>query len=312
MASDKPAAPAARQPNRVDRAALISFAGLMGCLIWGYWATFGVLSDRWAQDPQYSHGWLVPFFAGVVLWMRRDKFPGTTATSRGWGLGLLIAGGALRVAGAVLYYQSLDFLSLIPMVAGITLLCFGWPVLRWSLPAILFLGFMLPWPYTLENVLREPLRGVGTVASTYVMQTVGLPAYREGYTIVTDSGKIGVAEACSGLRMMTIFFALSTAVAMLSQRVWWEKLLIVVSAVPIALIANIARITVTGILHETVNSDVANMVFHDLAGWLMMPFGLALLGVELWLLSRLIIVEQETPLAPMGMPGLGSRTRARA
>jgi exosortase len=218
----------------------------------------------------------------------------------------------LRLASAVFYFQSLDFLSLIPMVAGATLLCFGWPVLRWSLPAILFLAFMLPLPFTVENALREPLRGVGTVASTYVMQTVGLAAYREGYTIVTDSGRIGVAEACSGLRMMMIFFALSTAVAMLSQRVWWEKLVIVVSAVPIALIANVARITVTGILHETVNGEVANLVFHDLAGWLMMPFGLALLGVELWLLSRLIIVEQEAPLAPMGMPNLGPRTPSRA
>jgi exosortase len=311
MASEKPSA-AARQPNRFDRAALLSFAGLAACLVWGYWATFGVLSDRWAQDPQYSHGWLVPFFAGVVLWMRRERFPGTSSAARMWGLGLLVVGGALRVASAVFYYQTLDFLSLIPMVAGVTLLCFGWPALRWSLPAILFLGFMFPLPYTIENALREPLRGAGTVASTYVMQTVGLPAYREGYTIVTDRGKIGVAEACSGLRMMMIFFALSTAVAMLSQRVWWEKLLIVVSAVPIALIANIARITVTGILHETVSGEVADVVFHDLAGWLMMPFGLALLGVELWLLSRLIIVEQEIPLAPMGMPVLGPRARPRA
>src|SRR5260370_17049868 len=208
MASDKPAAAAGRQPPRVERVGLVSFAVLTACLMWGYWATFGVLSERWAQDPQYSHGWLVPFFAGVVLWMRRDHFPGTSSAARMWGLALLIVGGGLRVAGAVLYYQSLDFLSLIPMVAGVALLCFGWPVLRWSLPAILFLAFMLPLPFTVENALREPLRGVGTVASTYVIHTVRLPAYREGYTIVTDSGHIGVAEACSGPRMMTIFFGL--------------------------------------------------------------------------------------------------------
>jgi exosortase len=309
MATDKPAA-AARNHNRLDRTAVISLACLAVCLLWGYWSMIGGLSDRWAQDPQYSHGWLVPFFAGLVLWMRRESFPGVGTEHRIWGLSLLILGGALRIAGAVFYYQSLDFISLIPMVAGVTLLCLGWPVLRWALPAILFLAFMLPLPFTVENALREPLRGIGTVASTYVMQTVGLPAYREGYTIVTDSGKIGVVEACSGLRMMMIFFALSTAVAMLSQRVWWEKLLIVVSAVPIALIANVARITVTGILHETVSSKAADMVFHDLAGWLMMPFGLALLGAELWLLSRLIIVEQESPLAPLGVPGLGPRARA--
>src|SRR5947207_823270 len=93
MASDKPATAAGRQPHRVDRVGLFSLAGLAACLLWGYWATFGVLADRWAQDPQYSHGWLVPFFAGVVLWMRRDTFPGTSSTARVWGLALLIVGG---------------------------------------------------------------------------------------------------------------------------------------------------------------------------------------------------------------------------
>ncbi len=111
------------------------------------------------------------------------------------------------------------------MVAGLTLLCFGAKVLLWSLPAILFLGFMIPLPYTIETALREPLRGAGTIASTYVMQTMGLAAFREGdgYTIVTDHGRIGVVEACSGMRMLMIFFALSTAVAMLSERPRWRS-----------------------------------------------------------------------------------------
>ncbi len=284
------------------RGAVLSFAGLFLTLIWGYWSTLEVMAEKWAHDPQYSHGWLVPLFAVAVLWMRRETFPPTGLTASPWGLALLALGIGVRLIATFFYFEWFDFLSIIPVVAGVTLLCFGWPVLKWSMPAILFLGFMIPLPYTIETALRGPLRSLGTVVSTYVMQTVGLAAFPEGYTIVTDSGRIGVAEACSGLRMLMIFFALATAVAMLSDKALWEKLLIVVSAVPIALIANVTRITVTGILHETVGGEIADLVFHDLAGWLMMPFGLALLGTELWLLSRLFIVEQEVPLAPLGMP----------
>jgi exosortase len=149
---------------------------------------------------------------------------------------------------------------------------------------------------------------MGTISSTYVMQTLGMRVYSEGNVIVMDSHSIGVAEACSGLRMLVIFFALSTAVAMISQRAWWERLLVVLSAVPIALIANITRITVTGILFQVAGAEIAEKVFHDLAGWLMMPFGLALLGIESWILSRLFIQEDEVPLPPVtgfGLPAGG-------
>lgn len=303
MANERVAEPTPKFSWPQVRGPVLTFGAFMAALLWSYWSTLLVMAEKWQHDPQYSHGWLVPAFAGYLLWMRREHFPGVTRSAGFWGLVLMIASAAVRLAAAFFYYEWFDFLSLIPSIMGLVLLCFGWPVLRWSLPAVLFLTFMVPLPYSIETAMRGPLQKIGTIASTYVMQTVGLPAFREGNTIVVNETKIGVVEACSGLRMLMIFFALATAVAMLSKKALWEKLLIVASAVPIAIIANVARITVTGILHETAGHDLANLVFHDLAGWLMMPFGLLLLWAELKLLSNLFIIEQEVPLAPL--PGLG-------
>ena len=83
---------------------------------------------------------------------------------------------------------------------------------------------------------------------------------------------------------------------MISRRPLWERLIVFVSGVPIAIASNVARISVTGILFASQQSELARVVFHDLAGWLMMPFAFALLCAELWLLSRLIIIEDKVPL----------------
>ncbi len=108
--------------------------------------------------------------------------------------------------------------------------------------------------------------------------------------IVINESRIGVVEACNGLGMLLLFFALAAAVAVLARnRHWAERLLIVATAAPVAVLANVARITVTAFLHEFVSAHWADVVFHDLAGWLMMPFALGLLYLELYVLSKLFV-----------------------
>src|SRR5439155_6315654 len=118
-----------------------------------------------------------------------------------------------------------------------------------------------------------------------------------------NEGALNVEEACSGLRMLMVFFALSTAVALLMRKPLWERLVVCASAIPIALVTNLLRITATGLLHETAGKEVADAVFHDLAGWLMMPVALALLGLELKLLGRLLVVPPAAaPTLAGGLP----------
>lgn len=291
------------EPDKTDeqsqdfpKSFLITLAAVGVTLVWAYWTTLAQLSTRWGADPQYSHGYLVPLFAFGLLWMRRSDFDARKLRANWWGLLLLLAGVALRMAGAYFYFDWIDAVSLMPVIAGVCLLLGGAAFLVWTLPAIAFLFFMIPLPYSLEVLLQQPLRQIGTVSSVYIMQTIGLPALGEGNVIVLGEHRLGVAEACSGLRMLMIFFALTTAVAVISPRPLWERALIVVSAVPIALVTNIIRISVTGSLMYMNYSELANLVFHDLAGWLMMPFALLLLWLELWFLSHIVIVEDDQPM----------------
>jgi exosortase len=298
----------------------VLLCGLAALSAWAYWPTWEVMAHKWVHDPQYSHGYLVPLFALVLLWLRRDQAKSLAAQTNWWGVPLVLLGVAARIAGAYLYFDWLDAFSLLPCLAGLAVLLGGWPALRWAWPSIAFLVFMIPLPFRVETALAHPLQRVATIASTYVMQTIGLPAVDEGNTIILKEGRIGIVEACSGLSMMLIFFALSTAVAIVARRPWPDRIIVVLSAVPIAVASNVARITTTGLAQEWFGKEVAHKIFHDWAGWLMMPFAVALLGVELWVLSRLLVVIPErkpmSPFAagqpaPAAPPSKGGRKRKK-
>jgi exosortase len=276
---------------------LLAAGGLATCLLWVYWPTVITLAEAWGSNAQYSHGYLVPLFALFLLWSRRDQLQAEPLRPNWWGLALLAGGLALRFAGIYTFLDWLTAVSLLPCLAGLGVLVGGWPVLRWAWPALAFLIFMVPFPFRVEIALAHPLQRIATKASTFSLQTLGFAAFAEGNVIRLGQIRIGVVEACSGLSMLLIFFALSTAVVLLIKRPLLDKAVIFLSAIPIALVCNILRITVTGILHKTAGSELANLVFHDLAGWLMMPLALGLLWVELRLLAWVLIVPATQPEA---------------
>src|SRR5262249_46126475 len=179
---------------------------------------------------------------------------------------------------------------------GVAALLGGRPALRWSWPAVAFLFFMIPLPYQVEIALGAPLQRLATIGSAFMLQVLGQPAVPEGNTIMLNDVQLGIVEACSGLRMLVTFFAFSTGVAILIRKPWLERMCIVLSAIPIALVTNIIRITATGIMYQT-NPEFAHRFFHDLAGWFMMPICLAFLGAELWIMNRLIV--EARPTRPM-------------
>jgi exosortase len=285
--------------------------GLGASLLWASWPTWGTMAERWSTDPRYAHGYLVPAFALVLLWLRRDRLAGAEPRPSWWGLPLIAVGAALQLAGAYFFYRWFEAVAILPALAGLCVLLGGRVALRWAWPAIGFLVFMLPLPYRLEMALGLPLQRIATLASTYALQTLGFPAVAEGNVIQLDRGPIGVIEACNGLGMLFTFFAMSTGVALVIRRPWLDRLVVIASAVPIALVANVTRITVTGMLHELVGSETANIVFHDLAGWLMMPLALGLLTLELDLLARLL--EAPDPeAAPVPIAAVGREAPRRA
>lgn len=280
------------RPTATAAAAALALA-VAAALLWAYWPTLRALEWRWSHDPRYSHGYLVPAFSLFLLWHRRGRLAGPSRPLGWTGLALVAAGSLLRPVPARLYYnwggdrllQWAEVASLLACLAGLAALVGGRSALRWAAPSLGFLVLMVPLPTRIEEAVGDPLRQLAAAASTYALQTLGVTAVRQGTVILLDDTRVGVAEACNGLGMLYMFLAYSVAAALLVRGPGWVRVAIVASSLPIALAANLARITITGLLHAYVGGRYADTFYHDLAGWLMMPLALAAFFAELRLLS---------------------------
>ena len=282
------------------RAPALFGAGLLLALAWSYWPTLAALEERWRSDPQYSHGFLVPAFALLVLWRRRQSAPADLRPSW-WGAAGLAAAAALRLAGGYFYFDWFEGLSLLLSLAAVAVLVGGLRLGRWLAPGLVVLLFLFPLPFQAGTALGGPLRQLATLVGTYALQTLGFAAVAEGNVIVVGDLRIGVAEACSGLGMLWAFFALSTTAALVIRRPPWERLVVFASAAPIGVLMNLVRITATAYVFCTLGAAAAHTFFHDLAGWLMMPLAFAALWLELAVLRRLFVAAPPGP-APLTPP----------
>jgi exosortase len=360
------------QKERADRFPLLVLGGLTVVLLWSYWNALTEAAVYW-QGPQYSHGFLIPLFTVLLLWLRRQNSPDAPlienarekkvlitsgvllAVSAGiywalpsagplmrqvlspiafassavivglgatvfwtetqpqaevpvkqhwWGVALLSFGLAARLICAHVGLDIPDMYTFVPSLLGLLLLAGGWRLFRWAGPAVAFLIFMFPLPWSVERTLLTPLQTLACNLSTFSLQTLGVEAYNGGGNRISIEGvatPLGVVDQCSGLRMATIFLALSVALVMIAKRSWWENLVILASAIPIALAVNVMRITVTGVLYLVASSELAEKVFHDWAGYMMPVVAFGLLWLELVILSHLFYeVDDEVPVPLWG------------
>ena len=275
------------------RALALQLAALAAVLGWAYWPTLMVFGDKWVNDPQYSHGLLVPLFSGFLVYRAWKSQSLELRPMPVLGCTLLAAILAIRAAaGSLLFYQ-LDAASLLLAVAGAVIAFGGLPLLKRTWPAIAFLVFMIPLPYELERNVGAPMKTAATISSTFLLQTLGLPALRDGNLILIDEVRLGVVDACSGLKMMMTFAAFSVGAVILMQRSRFEKLMILLGIAPIAVASNVLRITVTGVTYATLTDEATRERLHDFYGYAMMLVGLALLALELWALKKLVVEESE-------------------
>jgi len=346
---------------------LVLVAGIQ-VLLWAHWNSLVFTAIGW-DNPKYSHGYLVPMFAAVLMWLWRDESqpivkPVAIAGAVLLGIGLVLCavpfvadnvemslgnaigksvpeaiGVGLGVAGAFLLIQPrIDFanvpmrdrwigfgvlmaaeglriyatynamitpelFSFIPALAGVFIMAGGLATMRWAGWALLFLVFMLPLPGVLDKHLSANLRSVATRSSNFLLQTIGIQSHYSGNDIFVgpEESKLGVEDACSGLRMLTIFGALCFAVALLCGRPLWQRIVVMLSWIPIALMVNIVRITLTGVFYVIFpgNHEDLQHFFHNMWGWVMMPMALGLLLVEFKILTHLVIEDDEIDAPPM-------------
>lgn len=262
---------------------------LSGAFAWSYWPDFISTAKVWASDPDYSHGYLVGPLALLFLWVRRDRFALGTRRPAWEGLALIGFAILVRYLADRYYLYEIAAWSSVPWLVGACLLVGGWPFCRWVLPSAFFLFFAMKLPLRLETALSIPLRRIATESSCWLLQTVGLPAFPEGNTIAIGDQRLEVAEACAGLRMSLGIMALAYAFILLTRQPRWQKVVLALGAIPVAVLANCLRITVTGFLYQTTSNEAAEVFLHDIAGWAMIPVAAGMFALLLWLLERMTL-----------------------
>jgi exosortase len=267
--------------------------------LWSYWPTISDLWNIWQQSDEYSSGLLVPFLVVYILWLRRHNITQCHIKPSLWGLFAFVAVQAIRLSGLFFMYGSAERLSIALSVAALVLLLFGWQLFRKVSTVLLFLCLMLPWPNRIQAAVAMPLQNWATSSAVFGLEMIGYDVVREGNVIHIGHASVAVAEACNGLRMITAFFVISSLVVLLVKREWWEKLLILASGLPIALLCNTLRLTITAIAFTVLSGEYWEKIFHDFGGYAMMPLALGIIVLELWLLTKITTapVEEQVILA---------------
>ncbi|MCH7557417.1 MAG: exosortase [Planctomycetes bacterium] len=255
--------------------------------LWSYKAGLADLWNIWQRSDEYSSGLLVPFLAVYILWSRRHDIAQCKIRPSVWGLFAFIAAQAIRLFGLFFMYSSAERLSIVLTIAALVLLLFGWQLLRKVSTVLLYLCLMLPWPNRMQAAVTLPLQRWATSSAVFCLEMVGYEVVREGNVIHIGDVSVAVAEACNGLRMITAFFVISGLVVLLVKRAWWEKLIVLVSSLPIALLCNTVRLAITASFFTVLEGEHWEKIFHDFGGYAMMPLALAAVVAELWLLAKL-------------------------
>lgn len=278
----------------MNRGQTVMLALLSASIAWCYWPVIASLIKDWQGDPNYSVGQLVPFAALYLVWHDRDALRKLAIRPCWWGLLLIAVAFRARYFGLDRMYESAERYSLLLTIVGAVLLTAGWRRAWRAKWILLFLFLMIPLPGRVHNMISGPLQTYATTGTVFVLELFGMTVSREGNSmLLNDSVPIAVAEACSGLRMLTAFIVVSFVLAYIANRPTWQKVTLVASSIPIAIVCNLARLSATAVLFVVADSATAKTFFHDFAGVSMMPLAVALMVAELWLMQALTMPDAE-------------------
>ena len=253
-------------------------AAILGVLLVLLYAKIGVKLVRdWYDIPDFSHGFLIPFFAAFLLWDKRREIEATPIQPSWTGLCLVIPGLCellVGIFGADLFLQRTSFVLL---VAGVIWTLLG----RQMLSTVKFVLFVLllaiPLPTIIFNQITFPLQIFASSLASAILPLAGVPVFREGNVIQLPVMQLEVAEACSGIRSLMSLFTVAVIYGYFLQRSTWRRVVLALAALPIAVAANVARIVGTGLCVQYWDPSKAVGFFHEFSGWLMFIVSLCLL-----------------------------------
>ncbi len=264
---------------------LLPLALLFGATL--YWTVLPKLVHDWWDDPNFSHGFLVPLFSAWLIWERRAELR-AFASKRTLlpGIFLLLIGVAMLVVGKAGGEYFTMRCSLVFVTGGLFWIVFGGEGFRLCLFPLAFLFFMVPIPYILYDAIAFPLKMLASWIGEVSLNAIGVPVFREGNIISLPNLQLEVADACSGIRSLISLMAMATATAYFMGIGFAAGTLLFLLAVPISLLTNSARIVFTGILSYRIGKAAAEGFFHEFSGWLIFLAGGVLVVAFGWILRK--------------------------
>ncbi|HWE97099.1 MAG TPA: exosortase/archaeosortase family protein [Tepidisphaeraceae bacterium] len=297
-----------------------AIGGLFILLFWPNLRRLWYKTNPINGEPNWGHAVVVPFIGMYYLYINREPLLAARTKTAWEGLAITL-GGILFFAYGI-YPGRNDWFCDIGMVTTlfgvVTLLC-GWRVMKIAWFPIVFLVCALPWPGLFYSLVAGPLQKMAAQVAVHILSFTGVPSGQFGtkiFIVARDGGvrTLNVAEACAGLRGLMTFVSIAAAVAFLSARPMWQKIILVASAIPIAIFCNTMRVTGQGFLARYFGPEWGENFAHGFVGLLMMIPAFFLILLVGWVLEHIFIeeVEDKSGLKRPKPPGVATATLAPA
>jgi len=256
--------------------------------------------DRWADTPEFSHGFFIPLVSGWLAWERREAVAAAQIRSSYFGVVIILLASAILLIGEVTDTTIFNHISLIVGVVGLVYTVGGWRLTRIMAIPLFFLLFMVPWPYVVTAVVTAQLQLVSSTLGVEIIRLCNIPAYLDGNVIDLGFYRLGVVEACSGLRYLIPLLGLAFIAAYFSRGPLWHKLVIMAVILPLTIIMNSFRIAMIGVIAQFLGVSYAEGFLHYFEGWSVF---LLIIGVIYLIMVALAIISRmPNHWAPMHLP----------
>jgi exosortase len=270
----------------------LSLFALAGSFALLYGPVLVRLAGDWTTDDNYSHGFLILPLAGYLLWERRTRLAALPLRPSAAGLAVVAVSLAALVAGRLGAELFLTRMSMLGTLAGITVFLCGWRHLRAVAFPLAFLLLMIPIPAIVFNQIAFPLQLWASKFGELTLGAANIPVLREGNVIVLANTSLEVAEACSGIRSLVSLLTLAIVFGYFTESRVLPRVVLALSAVPVAIVANGARVAATGVAAHHYGAAAAEGVFHTFSGWLvfLVSFG-AMVGLH----RAMMVIRSKNP-----------------
>jgi len=256
---------------------------LAGVFILLYAPTFRALYETWKTDEDYSHGFLIIPISLYLIWKKREELLSRPGHPSNWGFAILMLWAVMYFLGYVGEISTFVSYSMIVFLFGAVITLLGFGIAKAVAFPILFLIFMIPIPAEIYTTFTNPMKLMATTSSVWFLHLFNVPVLQEGNLMHLPNYSMKVVMACSGMRSLISVTALALLMGYLLLTSNARRLALFLLSIPVALLGNMLRITVTGMLAYFVSSEMAEGYSHTMAGLVtfVLSFILLFAGVSL-------------------------------